>query len=65
MTNEHKLAMLKQMLKRLDDDYEQLIKRHGTGVRPSWVSTDLSLISHKAALYRKAIAEIEGGQTDA
>ena len=48
---------------RIAEKYEEnartLIDRYGDGVRPSWVSTDISIAWHYAEQYRNAADEME------
>ena len=39
--------------------YDDLIKRYGTGVRPSWVSTDLAIEGERMRYYAKIVEELE------
>ena len=39
-----------------------LIERYGTGVRPSWVSTDLSITIHNRNRAQEEIDKLEGKQ---
>jgi len=39
--------------------YDDLIKRYGTGVRPSWVSTDLAIEGERMRYYAKLVEELE------
>ena len=55
MTYEEAKATLKYhegVIKRLEEE-------HGTGVRPSWVSTDIALAHHYAAQARMVVEEME------
>jgi hypothetical protein len=46
---------------RLQSDCERLAAQYGTGVRPSWVSTELSIAYHKieGAKQRMKILDLE------
>jgi len=39
--------------------YDDLIKRYGTGVRPSWVSTDLAIEGERMRHYAKIVEGLE------
>ena len=41
---------------------DDLIERYGTGVRPSWVSTDLAIYWHRAEQAQLQIDELESGE---
>lgn len=41
------------MAEHYEKEAQSLIDQYGTGVRPSWVSCDLSIAQHNAARYRK------------
>ena len=34
----------RDMLARKQREYDSIVERYGTGVRPSWVSTDLAIL---------------------
>lgn len=52
------LAELRIELGRKLHEYTQLEARYGTGVRPSWVSTDLALLQSNINQLRSQIAEL-------
>jgi len=64
MTKEEEINLYQKMIQHHERNCDDLIARHGTGVRPSWVSEDLALAGHHIRQYKKKIAELEG-QTDA
>lgn len=39
--------------------YDDIINRYGTGVRPSWVSTDLAIEGERMRHYAKIVEELE------
>lgn len=41
-------------------EYNSIKKKYGTGVRPSWVSTDLAILWDKIQRYDNTIKELEG-----
>jgi len=50
---------IKEAIKRKTDEYNDLIKKYGTGVRPSWVSAELAHIGIDIQGYRLALKEQE------
>jgi hypothetical protein len=52
------LDAAKKMLEIRQKEYDSLIKQHGTGVRPSWVSTDLAILQDKIQGYKQDIASL-------
>ena len=53
------LEEAKSMYQMYKQRYDDLIKRYGTGVRPSWVSTDLAIEGERMRYYAKIVEEIE------
>ena len=53
------LEEAKSMYKMYKQRYDDLIKRYGTGVRPSWVSTDLAIEGERMRYYAKIVEELE------
>ena len=53
------LEEAKSIHKMYKQRYDDLIKRYGTGVRPSWVSTDLAIEGQLMRSYAKLIEELE------
>jgi hypothetical protein len=56
-----RLAALRRMLEANNNQYDSLVARY-SGVRPSWVSTDLSLLGQKIWRYKQEIKELEGDE---
>jgi hypothetical protein len=54
------LEEAKNMYQMYKKSYDDLIKRYGTGVRPSWVSTDLEIEAMGMRHYAKLVEELEG-----
>lgn len=54
------LQEAKSMYQMYKQRYDDLIKRYGTGVRPSWVSTDLEIEGMGMRHYAKLVEELEG-----
>ena len=59
MENQIKIEMLTRMVEKCDQEYEEIIARHGHGVRPSWVSADLADIGIRARRYREEIKRLQ------
>lgn len=53
------LEEAKNMYQMYKKSYDDLIKRYGTGVRPSWVSTDLAIEGERVRHYAKLVEELE------
>lgn len=53
------LQQAKNMHQMYKQRYDDLIKRYGTGVRPSWVSTDLAIEGERMRHYAKLVEELE------
>jgi len=53
------LEEAKSMYQMYKQRYDDLIKRYGTGVRPSWVSTDLAIEGECMRHYAKLVEELE------
>jgi hypothetical protein len=53
------LEEAKSMYQMYKQRYDDLIKRYGTGVRPSWVSTDLAIEGERMRYYAKLVEELE------
>ncbi len=49
----------KDTLARHQRDRDSLIQQYGTGVRPSWVSTDLAIADERIQRSKNRIIEIE------
>jgi hypothetical protein len=50
---------IEQAIERETKDYNDLLKQYGTGVRPSWVSTELAHIGIAIQGYRLQLKEQE------
>lgn len=48
-----------KMAEMYEREAQSLINQYGTGVRPSWVSTDLAIANDRAAKYRKLADSIK------
>ena len=59
MSNETEVNVLKDSIASWRKEYEDLSMRN-QGVRPSWVSTDLSLLDHRISAAVARIKELEG-----
>lgn len=59
MENKTKIEMLTRMVEKCDQEYEEIIARHGHGVRPSYVSADLTDIGIRARRYREEIKRLQ------
>ena len=59
MSNETEVNVLKDSIASWRKEYEDLSMRN-QGVRPSWVSTDLSLLGHPISAAVARIKELEG-----
>jgi hypothetical protein len=53
------LEEAKNMYQMYKQRYDDIIKRYGTGVRPSWVSTDLAIEGERMRHYAKLVEELE------
>ena len=53
------LEEAKNMYQMYKNRYDDLIKRYGTGVRPSWVSTDLEIEGMHMQYYARMVKELE------
>lgn len=53
------LQQAKNMHQMYKQRYDDLIKRYGTGVRPSWVSTDLAIEGERMRHYAKIVEGLE------
>ena len=63
-SREEEIRTIKAMIDSLERSNADLLARYGSGVRPSWVSADMSMNGHRIQYYRKELAKLEG-QTDA
>lgn len=57
----NRLAALRRILEEGNNQYDSLAARY-SGVRPSWVSTDLSLLGQMIWRYKQEIKELEGDE---
>lgn len=53
------LQQAKNMYQMYKQRYDDIIKRYGTGVRPSWVSTDLAIEGERMRHYAKIVEGLE------
>ena len=53
------LEEAKSMYQMYKQRYDDIIKRYGTGVRPSWVSTDLAIEGERMRYYAKIVEGLE------
>ena len=51
------IQTLKSTIASAERDNENLTERYGTGVRPSWVSTDIAINNMHIAKYSKMLAD--------
>ena len=51
------IQTLKRTIASAERDNDSLIARYGTGVRPSWVSTDIVINQTRIEKYRKMLAD--------
>ena len=54
-----KLEEAKSMMRSYQQDIKNLQERYGTGVRPSWVSTDIALAADNVQKFMKLIETME------
>ena len=54
-----KLEEAKSMMHSYQQDIKNLQERYGTGVRPSWVSTDIALAADNVQKFMKLIETME------
>lgn len=59
------MAMTAEAARKLSDQYREEIKNlekeYGTGVRPSWVSTDVAIARQRSKYYAVLARDIEHG----
>lgn len=53
------LEEAKSMYQMYNKQYDDIEKRYGTGVRPSWVSTDLAILGEKIRYCKNVIEKLE------
>jgi hypothetical protein len=51
--------MYRDLIEGCNKDYADMIAKYGTGVRPSWVSEELSWIGRRTQSYRATLARLE------
>lgn len=51
------IETLKSTIASAERDNDSLIARYGTGVRPSWISTDIAINNMNIAKYKKMLAD--------
>ena len=59
MSKEEKIADLKRCIASWQKQYDQLVENF-SGVRPSYVSTDLAMMWMRIERYKDRLAEMEG-----
>lgn len=59
-TRDHAISMAEHY----EREAQSLTDQYGTGVRPSWVSTDLAIANQRAAGYRKLADSLQGDDDD-
>lgn len=55
-------AELTSIINYYEGQCKALIKLYGTGVRPSWVSTELAIFTLQAERFRKMLNDMRGTQ---
>ena len=58
-TKDRAMEEIEAAIKYKTDEYNELLKKYGTGVRPSWVSAELAHIGMDIQSYRLALEEQE------
>lgn len=58
-TREDEKQMYRDLIEGCDKDTADMLAKYGTGVRPSWVSEELSWIGRRAQGYRATLARLE------
>jgi hypothetical protein len=58
-TREDEKQMYRDLIEGCNKDYADMIAKYGTGVRPSWVSEELSWIGRRTQSYRATLARLE------
>ena len=59
-----KLEEAKSMMHSYEQDIKRLREQYGTGVRPSWVSTDIAIAADNVQKFMKLIETMEQEQDD-
>lgn len=59
-----KLEEAKSMMHSYEQDIKRLRERYGTGVRPSWVSTDIAIAADNVQKFMKLIETMEQNKDD-
>lgn len=62
MMDIERIKVLEKDIERLEAEWSGLLERYGSGVRPSWVSTDLSMVGQMIRNRQAEIAEIKGSK---
>lgn len=59
LKRQESLQQAKDMVAYYEKNVEDLIKQYGTGVRPSWVSTDLAIVEDRIQYWKAQIKDLE------
>lgn len=59
LKRQESLQQAKDMVAYYEKNVEDLIKQYGTGVRPSWVSTDLAIVEDRIQYWKAQVKELE------
>jgi hypothetical protein len=59
MTKEEAINLFQKLIQHHERSNANLLARCGDGVRPGWVSADMSMNSHRIKYYRKELAKLE------
>lgn len=59
LKRQESLQQAKDMVAYYQKNVEDLIKQYGTGVRPSWVSTDLAIVGDRIEYWKAQVKELE------
>lgn len=54
-----RISQLKHAIASTQRDTDRLLAQHGSGVRSSWVSTDIAINNNKIANYTREIQKLE------
>jgi hypothetical protein len=58
-SRDEEIRSINAMIASLERSNADLLARYGDGVRPSWVSADMSMNGHRIQYYRKELAKLE------
>lgn len=59
LKRQESLQQAKDMVAYYEKNVDDLIKQYGTGVRPSWVSTDLAIVEDRIEYWKAQVKEFE------